>query len=131
MTDSPKVTMSSVQRASIRRHGLLHEAVRVTSPAPRNLWEAALASDPNAPVFHTPKWTDCICAFGGYEDASRLYELPGGRRLVLPMVRRRNRPGPLASEASLPPTWDPGGIVAPGGTRAEDLVAVFGDLAGR
>ena len=122
--------MSSVQQASIPRHGLLHEAVRVTSPAPRDLWEAAIAADPNALVFQTPKWTDCVCAYDGYEDASRLDELPGGRRLVLPMVRRRNRPGPLAIEASLPHRgsgWDS----CPRRRWAEDLVAVFGDLAGR
>jgi hypothetical protein len=109
---------------------VLQEVIRVTSPAPRDAWEAALASDPNALVFQTPMWTDCLRTFG-YEDASRLYELPGARRLVLPMVRRRNRPGRLAGEASLPPNWGQGGIVAPGGTRVADVVAVCGDLARR
>jgi hypothetical protein len=105
--------------------------VRVINPAPRDRWQEVLATDPNALVFQTPKWIDCVCRFGPYEDSSRLYEFADGRRLVLPMVRRRNLPGPLTSEASLPPTWNPGGIVAPGGARAEDLVAVLGDLADR
>ena len=107
------------------------EAMHVTSPAPRELWEAALASDPNALVSQTPAWIDCICSYGGYEDASRLYELAGGRRLVVPMVRRRNLPGPLAWEASMPPNWEAGGIVASGGVRPGDVAAVVEDLSGR
>jgi hypothetical protein len=47
------------------------------------------------------------------------------------MVRRRNVPGGLATEASLPQDWAPGGSVAPGGTRAEDAVAVLSDLVAR
>jgi hypothetical protein len=105
--------------------------MHVTSPAPRENWQAVLASDPKALVFQTPEWMDCVCRFGPYEDVSRLYELPGGRRLVLPIVRRRNRPRLLSSEASLPATWDPGGIVATGGVRAEDVIAVLNDLADR
>lgn len=107
------------------------EATRVTSPAPREPWEATLASDPNALVSHTPAWIDCICAYGGYEDASRLYELAGGRRLVVPMVRRRNLPGPFAWEESMPPNWEAGGIVASGGVRPGDVAAVVEDLSGR
>jgi hypothetical protein len=106
-------------------------AVRVICPAPRHLWRKVLASDPNALVFQTPDWLDCVCRYGPYDDSSRYYETPGGRPLVLPLVRRRNLPGRLTIEASLPPTWNPGGIVAPGGLRAEDLAVVLGDLAER
>ena len=105
--------------------------VQVTSPAPRDSWQAVLAADPRALVSQAPEWTDCVCRFGPYEDASRLYELPGGRQLVLPIVRRRDLPGALASEASLPVTWEPGGIVATGGVRAEDVSIVLSDLAER
>jgi hypothetical protein len=101
------------------------------SPAPRDTWESLLASYPNALVSHTPAWTDFVCAAGGYEDASRLYELSGGRRLILPMVRRRHLPDRLADEASFPSAWGIGGVVAPGGVRLADAVAVFTDLAGR
>jgi Acetyltransferase (GNAT) domain len=106
-------------------------AVRVTTPAPRHAWERVLAADPNALISHTPGWIDLICSDGGYEDASRLYELPGGRQLVLPMVRRWKMLGPLAPEASLPLSWDAGGIVAPGGITGQDLATVFADLARR
>jgi Acetyltransferase (GNAT) domain len=107
------------------------EKVRVTSPAPRDTWEAVLAADPHALVTYTPAWTDFVCATAGFEDASRLYELPGGRRLVLPLLRRRHLPGPLAVEASFPRSWGMGGIAAPGGLRPADAAAVFADLAGR
>jgi lipid II:glycine glycyltransferase (peptidoglycan interpeptide bridge formation enzyme) len=46
-------------------------------------------------------------------------------------VRRRHLRGPLAIEASFPPGWGIGGIVAPGGVRPADAAAVFADLAGR
>jgi hypothetical protein len=90
-----------------------------------------LAADPDALPAQTPEWTDCIVGYGGFEDASRLYELPGGRRLVLPMLRRTGRPHLLASEASTPSGWNFGGVAAPGGVRTEDLVAVFDDLVDR
>ena len=131
MTHAAEITATPPGPPLVPERERSHDPVRVTSPAPRDAWETTLASDPNAMVFHTPKWLDCICEYGGYEDASRLYELTGGRRVVLPIVRRRGRRRPLASEASFPPTWDPGGIVAPGGIRTGDLAAVFGDLAGR
>jgi hypothetical protein len=103
----------------------------VTSPAPRDVWKRELASDPTALAFQTPEWLDCVCASGHYRDASRLYELSSGRRLVLPMVRLGRRTGVLAIEASFPPSWGVGGLVAGGGARAEDLAAVFADLGDR
>jgi Acetyltransferase (GNAT) domain len=101
------------------------EGVRVTSPAPRGPWREALAADPDTLPSQTPEWIDCMRSFGGYRDASRLYELPGGRRLVLPMVRRR------IFEASLPEGWGIGGLVSPGGVEPADVRAVFADLAAR
>ncbi|HWE61422.1 MAG TPA: hypothetical protein VHB98_06905, partial [Chloroflexota bacterium] len=105
-------------------------SVHVTSPAPRALWQHTLEADREALVFQTPAWLDAICALGGYEDASRLYELPGGRRLVLPLVRRSGLPTVMTTQASMPHSWGMGGLVAPGGVRSEDVAAVFADLAG-
>ena len=102
---------------------------RIVSPAPRSEWEEVLAADPNAVVSQTPAWTDFLCAFGAYRDTSRLYELAGGRRLVLPMVAARRLPERLRVEGSFPPSWGMGGIVAPGGVTSEDVTAVFDDLA--
>lgn len=103
----------------------------MTSPTPREVWKDVLRASPEALAFHTPAWLDCICATGGYEDASRLYELTGGRRLILPMVRRKGLPERLVTEASLPYRWGCGGVIAPDELTAEDVAIVLSDLAGR
>jgi hypothetical protein len=100
----------------------------VTSPAPRQAWQRLLTEDPTATTFQTPAWLDCICTTESYEDASRLYELPDGRQLVLPMVRRSWLPRSLTVEASLPAFWGTGGVVAAGSVRPEDVAAVWTDL---
>jgi hypothetical protein len=107
------------------------QAFQVTSPAPREVWQDLLKSDREALPDQTPAWLDCICKMGGYEDASRLYQTPEGRQLILPMVRRRGLPAALTTEASLPHAWGIGGLVASGTISAEEVVAVFADLAGR
>lgn len=103
---------------------------RVLTPAPRREWLELYHSDPHALVYHHPAWVDLLGAFAGYEDASRLYELPDGRQAVLPMVRRRVLRGTLW-EASFPPAWGEGGLIASGGVRDADLAAMFADLRGR
>jgi hypothetical protein len=99
--------------------------VRVSSPASRAVWEQLLAEDPAATTYQTAAWLDCICKVEAYQDTSRLFELPDGRQLVLPMVRRSWRPGALGVEASLPPFWGTGGLVAAGSVRATDIAAVW------
>lgn len=76
----------------------------------------------------TPEWIEALCHGSAYQDATQLLDLPGGRRLVLPMVRRRHSPG-VTIQASLPPAWGVGGVVAPGGPRPEEIVTVFRELA--
>jgi hypothetical protein len=44
----------------------------VTSPAPRDAWEAAVGADPNVFVSQTRAWMNLVCSFGGYADASRM-----------------------------------------------------------
>jgi hypothetical protein len=100
----------------------------VTSPVPRQVWQNLLKADPTSVASQTPAWLDCICTVGGYEDASRLYEIAGGRQLVLPMVRRRWFPRGLTVEASLPAYWGTGGLLAAGSVRAEDVAAVWPDI---
>src|SRR2546427_127777 len=48
------------------------------SPAPRDAWEEALRADPLALETQSPAWIDAMCAAGGFEDASRLYETEEG-----------------------------------------------------
>src|SRR5512139_2150397 len=103
----------------------------VVSPAPRDVWHDLIQADPEALPYQSPAWLDAICAGGGYEDASRLYELPGGQQLILPMVRRRGLPAVLAWEASLPPGWGMGGLIARRPLAQQDVEQVFGDLSGR
>ncbi len=104
-------------------------AVRVISPAPAEIWEEVAAADPSATPFQWPAWRDCVCSSGKWQDASRLYELPGGRQVVLMLARRTAWPGRLAPAASWPPGWGTGGVIAPGGVRPEEVAMVRDDLA--
>jgi Acetyltransferase (GNAT) domain len=101
------------------------------SPAPRDAWEVVLRSDPNALESQSPAWTDAACATGSFEDASRLYETVDGRLLVLPMLRRRHMIGALSVEASNPPGWGVGGLLAPGSPTPAEVATVFSELAAR
>lgn len=100
----------------------------VVRPAPRKIWRDLLESDPAANVYQTPEWLECICAVGGYVDASRFYRTSAGRQLVLPMVRRAGLPRMLRVAESLPSQWGTGGMVTAGPVQPEDVAAVWGDL---
>ncbi|PWT75023.1 MAG: hypothetical protein C5B60_05965 [Chloroflexi bacterium] len=103
--------------------------VRVTAPVPTEVWHTVASTDPSATPFQWPIWRDCICSGGDWEDASRLYELPGGRQLVLMLARRTGWPERLAMEASWPYRWGSGGVLAPGGAQPDELALVSTDLA--
>jgi CelD/BcsL family acetyltransferase involved in cellulose biosynthesis len=102
----------------------------VVSPAPRADWLAARADDPDALPTQSPAWLDAVCASGTWADASRLYRAADGRRVVLPMARRRLA-GPVGVEASQPTHWGFGGIVADGGVTPADVDLVVRDLGSR
>src|SRR5215470_13098410 len=104
------------------------QVARVVTPVPTDVWETLAGADPSAMPFHLPVWRDCVCSGDGWEDASRLYELPGGRQLVL-MMARRAVSRRLAVEASWPPGWGRGGILAPGGVRPEEVALICADVA--
>lgn len=103
--------------------------INITSPAPREVWQELLLSDREAIPYQMPAWLDAICATGGYQDASRLYETASGQQLLLPMVRRSGLPTILTTEASLPSSWGMGGVLARKPIQAEELAALFADLA--
>jgi hypothetical protein len=121
---SPQLT-SAVQTMNPGRN----PSLRITSPAPRDVWLDTLKVDPDALVTQSPAWLDSICSTGLYEDASRLYDNYEGRQWILPMVRRKGRPESLTSQASPPSSWGIGGVIAPGGATVEDVKAVFSDLS--
>lgn len=104
---------------------------RITSPAPRDVWRAVHHSDPDAVATQAPEWMDCL-ALRGYTDASRLYELPDGRRLVLPLAAKSVAGLPV-SEESWPYGWGYGGLLAEGGggLTAADCRLVLDDLESR
>jgi CelD/BcsL family acetyltransferase involved in cellulose biosynthesis len=101
---------------------------RVTVPAPRPEWTKAFLADPSAQAFHSPEWVDGVCTAGGFQDATRLYEAPDGRRLVMPMVRRPYLGGAVSVAASLPANWGIGGVLSDEPVRPEDLSAICADL---
>jgi hypothetical protein len=68
---------------------------------------------------------------GPYRDAGQLYEFEDGRRLVLPLVRRRHRPPRLDTEESWPAEWGIGGPVPAGRVSPAEARAVFDDLTRR
>ena len=68
--------------------------MQVVTPAPRPLWRRLFDADTEALADHSPEWIDAMCDDGRYADASRLYELPDGRRFVLPLTRRRGMAKP-------------------------------------
>jgi GNAT acetyltransferase-like protein len=100
--------------------------------AARAAWERILPGDPFATVSQTPAWMDCLCAAGGWEDATRAYETADGRELVLPLARRRRSRDPARADASMPFGWGTGGLLCTGaGLSAADVSAVAADLCAR
>lgn len=101
--------------------------MQVVTPAPRQMWRRLFDADTDALADHGPEWIDAMCHDGRYADASRLYELPDGRRFVLPLTRRRGMAGVGGWLACHPPAWGIGGLVGPG-ADAGVVTAVLADL---
>jgi hypothetical protein len=102
----------------------------VTSPAPREVWAAALREDGGALVSQSLAWRDAVFASGRYADASRLYEFSSGRQVVLPLARRRGLPAACGFITSWPPTAEIGGPITAGGQIAgPEAAAVLADVA--
>lgn len=103
--------------------------VHVTTPAPRDIWWELTGRDTDTHVTQTPTWLECLCATGPYRDASRLYEFEDGGQIVLPLVRRRQRPEQrLDAVESWPAAWGVGGPVSPGGVSSVQARAILDDL---
>jgi len=101
--------------------------IQVVTPAPRPFRRRLFVADTDALADHGPEWIDAMCDDGRYVDASRLYELPDGRRFVLPLTRRRGMAGVGGWLACHPPAWGIGGLVGPG-ADAGVVTAVLADL---
>jgi hypothetical protein len=112
----------------VRVNAQQKKAVKVTSPAPLEVWDQMLSNDAESLAFQTPAWVSALIATGAYTDATRLYEFSNGRCLLLPLVRKTGLPLPLSSDASMPHSWGMGGLVGMENLQAGDMTAVFEDL---
>lgn len=100
----------------------------------RQAWQEIVDSHHDLAVCHLPEWMDCVREAGPFSDASRLYLAPDGRRLLLPLAKRRHLSGPLSLYDSWPPYWegarDSGGLIAEHGiVTPQDVRDVIADLA--
>lgn len=103
--------------------------IEVSSPVARSVWLEVLRADPGATALQTPEYFDAVLIATGGRDVSRLYVLGDGRRLVLPLVRRRWSAG-LHLDASFPGGYGHGGLLAEGGLQTDDVRTVAEDLRG-
>lgn len=95
--------------------------------APRSAWPEFVDRNPVPLLTQTTRWLDCLLAMG-HRDTSRLYELPGGRRLLLPLVSRGS--GALTVAASWPTGLGYGGVLASDGqVTPEDAALVAADVS--
>jgi Acetyltransferase (GNAT) domain len=100
--------------------------------AARQIWHAALAAEGGAALIsQTPRWLECVCASGRYEDATRAYRAVDGRALILPLARVRRLPAAAAMEASMPFGWSTGGLVCSAHVSVDDVSAIVRDLCAR
>ena len=102
------------------------QEVRITSPAPRDIWWQLVESDPLCFAYQTPTGIDAICAAHDALDESRLYEFADGRRLLLPLYRSRRTPAMLSALR----TPKIGGVLSSHPLRTIDLQSILADLAG-
>jgi CelD/BcsL family acetyltransferase involved in cellulose biosynthesis len=63
----------------------------------RPAWRDILENNPGTALSKTPEWLDCICACDRFTDASLLFRLEDGQRVLLPRVGVRGLPGVFAS----------------------------------
>ena len=101
----------------------------VTTPVPRDIWQKTYLADSTAIFHQSPRWMEYLCAAGGYENISRLYEFKNGKHLVLPLVKRRGIPDVCAFAESLPYAWGHGGPLASSVLEKQDIAVVMKDLA--
>ena len=101
--------------------------VRV-SALPESAWQEAVDRTPGVVLTQTPRWLPCLEAATTWRGDGRLYELPGGRTLVLPIASRGL--GRARVSASWPHGWGYGGVLASDGSvTASDREVVGADLA--
>jgi len=99
--------------------------LRVITPAPRDAWLEILASSTSSFVYQTPLGIDSLCAETGWEDVSRFYEFPNGRRIVLPLMRTTLVPHLVAVDG----TSAVGSFICRDPVGSDEIRAIVADLA--
>lgn len=102
--------------------------LKVTTPVPREIWQAVAGRDPGASAFHEPEWFRAVCEAHGMIDCSRMYETLDGARYILPLVRHRGLHPTLNVAQSMPDACGPGGVVGTRPVTAEIAGAIWADL---
>jgi len=102
----------------------------VTTPVPRETWNAVVKADRDALVSQSLAWRDAVFATGRHADASRLYQFDSGRQVVIPLASRRGLPPGCGAMTSWPPTAEIGGpICADGEIARPEAAEILADLA--
>lgn len=122
MRNSLSETLSPI--APQENQSLRHHPVQVVSPAPRDVWAEIQHADVEALPYQNFTWLDCVCAIDRYEDISRYYQLPNGKQIILPLVRRKGLP----FAASMPTGWGIGGLISSAPLEPNDIELIFRDL---
>lgn len=117
------VDIAARSKPALRRH-----PADAISPAPRSVWGDLARTAPTAMPTQAPEWTDCICSYAAYRDASRYYRFANGQEIVLPLVRRSWTAGPLAIRGALPVAWGYGGMLSRYPVTPDEAARVAADL---
>jgi hypothetical protein len=103
---------------------------RVISPASQDAWNGLRGSDSDAVISQSHQWLQAMCQASALRDASRLYQFPSGRRVLVPLARSTRVPAMVATAASWPLAWGVGGPLQDGGViDAAEAGQVVADLA--
>jgi hypothetical protein len=114
--------------ASGPRFGAARGAVDVLSPVPRDVWNAVWDVSREATIFHRREWLEACCESERFDDASRLYETADGGRIVLPLVKSRDRPRARQESLSMPVGWGLGGAFGSRPLRRDDVALILEDI---
>jgi hypothetical protein len=92
----------------------------------RQAWRVLVEQNPGVALSKTPEWLDCIQGNTRFTDASLLFRLEDGRRVLLPRLRSPRLPGVFASP---PDYWNLGadvsGFLSEGGRLQPEQVSAL------
>lgn len=87
-----------------------------------SVWETLHHNDPYALPTQTRAWLDVAKGNNG-QDASQLFSLPNGQKLLLPLIKTRSFP--FVSGGSMPQHWGYGGLLSQQALTAVDIQSMW------